>query len=64
MKRIALSCLTVTALAAVVFLVPASAMTTPKLDGTVGPSYTIVLKQGGKKVTSLKAGKYTFVIHE
>jgi plastocyanin len=39
-------------------------MTTPKLDGTVGPSYTIVLKQGGKKVTSLKAGKYTFVIHD
>jgi plastocyanin len=34
----------------------------PKLMGTVGPSYTIKLAMGGKKVTKLKAGKYTFVI--
>jgi plastocyanin len=33
---------------------------TPKLSGTVGPGYTIKLTKRGVKVTSLKAGKYTF----
>ena len=32
------------------------------LKGTVGPGFTISLKKAGKKVTSLKAGKYTFKI--
>src|SRR5438045_7504399 len=32
------------------------------LKGTVGPGFTITLQQNGKKVTSLKAGKYKFVI--
>jgi len=40
--------------------VPASAATT--LDGAVGPGFTITLTKGGKKVTSLKAGSYTFKI--
>ena len=35
---------------------------TPKLVGTVGPGFTIKLTKGGARVTSLKAGKYTFVI--
>jgi plastocyanin len=35
-----------------------------KLVGTVGPGFTITLKSGGKKVTKLKAGKYTFVISD
>lgn len=39
-----------------------AAAATPTLNGTVGPGYTITLAKGGKKVTSLKAGKYTFVI--
>jgi hypothetical protein len=64
MTRITLSSLIVTALAAVVFLMPASAMTSPKLVGTVGPGFTITLKKGSKKVTKLKAGKYTFVVHD
>jgi plastocyanin len=64
MTRITLSSLIVTALAAAVFLVPASAMSSPKLVGTVGPGYTITLKHGSKKVTKLKAGKYTFVVHD
>jgi plastocyanin len=34
----------------------------PKLVGTVGPGFTITLTKGGKKVTRLKAGKYTFAI--
>ena len=64
MTRVTLSCLTVTALAAVAFLVPASAMSSPKLVGTVGPGFTISLKKDSKKVTKLKAGKYTFVVHD
>jgi plastocyanin len=34
------------------------------LKGTVGPGYTISLKQNGKKVTKLKAGTYKFVISD
>ena len=33
-----------------------------KLVGSVGPGFTITLTSGGKKVTKLKAGTYTFVI--
>lgn len=40
--------------------VPASAATT--LDGTVGPGFTMSLTKGGQKVTSLKAGSYTFKV--
>jgi plastocyanin len=36
----------------------------PRLFGTVGPGFTITLTKGGKKVTKLKAGKYTFVIRD
>jgi plastocyanin len=35
---------------------------TPTLKGVVGPSFTISLKKGGKKVKLLKAGSYKFVI--
>ena len=45
-------------------LASASFASTPKLTGTVGPGYTITLTQGGKKVTKLKAGTYTFVIND
>ena len=44
--------------------VGAGAMATPKLTGTVGPGYSIKLTKGGKKVTKLKPGKYTFVIQD
>ena len=37
---------------------------TPKLNGTVGPGFTITLKKAGTKVTKLKAGKVTFVISD
>ena len=36
----------------------------PKLNGTVGPGFTITLTQNGKKVKTLKAGTYTFVIND
>ena len=56
MKLVALAVL-VTALAA-----PAALAATPTLNGTVGPGFTITLKQGSKLVTKLKAGTYVFKI--
>ena len=35
---------------------------TPTLRGTVGPGFTISLKRNGKRVTTLKAGKYRLVV--
>lgn len=49
---------------ALVLATPTGAMTVPKLTGTVGPAATISLKKAGKKVTTLKRGKYTFVISD
>jgi hypothetical protein len=37
---------------------------TPTLKGVVGPGYTISLKKGGKKVKTLRAGKYKIVISD
>jgi plastocyanin len=37
---------------------------TPTLVGTVGPGFTITLKQNSKVVKTLKAGTYTLVIHD
>ena len=51
--------LAVLVLAAAAFARPAA---NPTLKGTVGPSFTITLTQNGKKVKSLKAGKYTFKV--
>ena len=43
----------------------AGAMTVPKLFGTVGPGFTISLKDvHAKAVKQLKAGKYAFVIKD
>ena len=47
---------------AVALAVPAAFAATPTLTGTVGPGFSISLKQGGKKVTKLKAGTYIFKI--
>lgn len=63
MLRATVSLLVAASIAAIVFLIPAQA-STPKLVGTVGPSYTIMLKKGSAKVKTLKAGKYTFVISD
>jgi len=37
---------------------------TKTLKGVVGPGYTISLKMGGKKVKTLKAGKYKIVVSD
>jgi len=52
-----------TATAALVVALPAQTAA-PVLVGTVGPGFTITLTQNGKKVTSLKAGIYTFKISD
>ena len=36
----------------------------PKLNGTVGPGFTITLKKGSTKVTRLKAGKYSITVRD
>ena len=51
-------------LALVVGAAPATAATPTKLVGTVGPSFTITLKKGGKKVTTLKAGRYIISVQD
>jgi plastocyanin len=51
-----------TAALAVTLLAPSALAAGKTLNGTVGPGFTITLTQGGKKVTTLKAGTYTFVI--
>ena len=41
-----------------------STAATPKLNGTVGPGFTITVKRNGVKLRSLKAGKYTLVVND
>ena len=62
MKKQIVAVAATTVVAAVLVSAPFAA--TPKLTGTVGPGFTITLTQGGKKVTKLKTGKYTFVIND
>ena len=55
------------ALASAALAVPATAgpeATPTRLQGTVGPGFTITLKKGGKTVKSLKAGRYRFAISD
>jgi plastocyanin len=54
----------VTLLAAALVVVASASAATPTLNGVVGPGFTITLKKGGKKVSSLKAGKYKVVIKD
>ena len=43
----------------------ATSTAVPKLRGTIGPGYTISLKNAqGKKVKSLTHGKYTFIVSD
>jgi plastocyanin len=54
----------VAAVAALAVAVAPASAALPKLVGTVGPDFSIKLTKGGKKVKTLKAGKYTIVIHD
>jgi plastocyanin len=54
----------VTLLAAALVVVASASAATPTLNAVDGPGFTISLKKGGKKVTSLKAGKYKIVVKD
>jgi plastocyanin len=63
MKRKSLATLAVLAAGALALAGAAlSRSATPTLRGVVGPGYSISLKKAGVKVTTLKAGRYTFAI--
>jgi plastocyanin len=64
MKRKSLAALAVLATAALVAAGAAfsGSSATPTLRGVVGPGFSISLKKAGKRVTTLRAGSYTFVI--
>ena len=61
MKRISMLATLVTAVA---ILAANAAAATPKLTASVSDPLNISLKQGTKKVTSLKAGKYVIVVKD
>jgi plastocyanin len=60
MTRVRLALVAAVAVTALGLTVTAQAAST--LTGTVGPGFTIGLTQGGKKVTTLKAGSYTITV--
>jgi hypothetical protein len=66
MKRRYLALLGAALAAALVYAATAfsSSTSTPTLKGVVGPGYTISLKKGGKKIKTLKAGKYKIVVSD
>jgi plastocyanin len=62
MTRIRLAIVAAVAVSALGLTAVAQAAST--LVGVVGPGFTITLTQAGKKVTTLKAGKYTIKISD
>jgi plastocyanin len=64
MSRKALAALVVLVAAALAVAASALGRTskTPTLHGVVGPGYSVSLTMNGKKVKSLKAGKYKFAV--
>jgi plastocyanin len=51
-------------LAAGLVVVASASAAVPTLNATDGPGFTITLKKGKTKVTSLKAGKYKIVVKD
>jgi plastocyanin len=64
MKALSLIAVLVAAALAVAGAALSSGTSMPTLKGTVGPGYTVSLTKGGKKVKSLKAGKYKIVVSD
>ena len=58
--------LTLAAALAAIALASSAAAAAPRLVGSTGPdgAFHISLTKGGKKVTKLKAGKYTIVVKD
>jgi copper binding plastocyanin/azurin family protein len=63
LKRTSLIALPI-ALVATALLFGGSANAVTTLSGSVGPGFTISLKKGGKKVSSLKAGRYRIRVND
>ncbi len=64
-RRVALMCAATLVAAGVVTGAMATVTAVPKLHGTIGPGFTISLKNAqGKRVTTLKHGKYTFAVQD
>jgi plastocyanin len=62
-RRVALTCAVTLVAAGVVTGAMAKTTAVPKLHGTIGPGFTISLKNAqGKKVVTLEHGSYTFVV--
>lgn len=62
MKAVSLAAAVAAAALAIAGAALGSSSSTPTLKGVVGPGYSVSLTKGGKKVTSLKAGKYKIVV--
>ncbi len=61
--RVALMCAATLVAAGVVTGAMATVTAVPKLRGTIGPGFTISLKNAqGKKVVTLEHGSYTFIV--
>ena len=56
--------LPLTVLAVALTVVAAGNAAPPKLQGVVGPGFSITLKSGGKAVKTLKPGAYTIVVQD
>lgn len=64
MKALSLIAALVAAALAVAGAAFSSSNSMPTLKGVVGPGYSVSLTKGGKKVKSLKAGKYKVVVSD
>ena len=65
MKAVSLAAAAVAAAAlAIAGAALGSSSSTPTLKGVVGPGYSVSLTKGGKKVKTLKAGKYRIVVSD
>lgn len=64
MKLKLITTLVSVAVAALVAVTAASSAAPIRLNGTVGPGFTITLKRGTAPVRVLKAGMYTFAVND
>ena len=64
MKALSIIAVLVAAALAVAGAAFSSSSAMPTLKGVVGPGYSVSLTKGGKKVKSLKAGKYKVVVSD
>ena len=62
MRAVSLAAVVVAAALAIAGAAFGSRSSMPTLKGVTGPGYSVSLTKGGKKVKSLKAGKYKLVV--